>query len=91
MAAQRKQKAFVLVKVEPGHERDVMDSLMKLDEVKEVHIIPGEWDIIAVVEAEKGIVVSSDERVYDIILDKVEKTKHVQDTNTMVSHFSKSK
>ena len=91
MSAQRKQKAFVLVKVEPGHERDVMDSLMKLDEVREVHIVPGEWDIIAVVEAEKGIVVSSDERVYDIVLDKVEKTRHVQDTNTMVSHFSKSK
>ena len=91
MSAQRKQKAFVLVKVEPGHERDVMDSLMKLDEVREVHIVPGEWDIIAVVEAEKGIVVSSDERVYDIVLDKIEKTRHVQDTNTMVSHFSKSK
>ena len=91
MSAQRKQKAFVLVKVEPGHERDVMDSLMKLDEVREVHIVPGEWDIIAVVEAEKGIVVASDERVYDIVLDKIEKTKHVQDTNTMVSHFSKSK
>ena len=91
MSALRKQKAFVLVKVEPGHERDVMDSLMKLNEVREVHIVPGEWDIIAVVEAEKGIVVSSDERVYDIVLDKVEKTRHVQDTNTMVSHFSKSK
>jgi len=91
LSALRKQKAFVLVKVEPGHERDVMDSLMKLNEVREVHIVPGEWDIIAVVEAEKGIVVSSDERVYDIVLDKVEKTRHVQDTNTMVSHFSKSK
>ncbi|TLY03665.1 MAG: Lrp/AsnC family transcriptional regulator [Thaumarchaeota archaeon] len=91
MSAQRKQKAFVLLKVEPGHERDVMNNLMELDEVREVHIIPGEWDIIAVVEAEKGIVVSSDERVYDIVLDKIEKTKHVQDTNTMVSHFSKSK
>jgi len=68
-----------------------MNNLMEFDEVREVHIIPGEWDIIAVVEAEKGIVVSSDERVYDIVLDKIEKTKHVQDTNTMVSHFSKSK
>jgi DNA-binding Lrp family transcriptional regulator len=91
LAAQRKQKAFVLVKVEPGHERDVMDTLFRLDEVKEVHIIPGEWDIIAVVEAEKGIVASGDERVYDIVLDKIEKTKHVQDTNTLVSHFAKSK
>ncbi len=91
MSAQRKQKAFVLVKVDPGHERDVMEGLFKLDEVKEVHIIPGEWDIIAVVEAEKGIVVTSDERVYDVVLDKVAKTRHVRDTNTMVTHFSKIK
>ncbi len=91
MSSQRRQKAFVLVKVAPGHERDVMNRLMKFDEVKEVHIVPGEWDIIAVVEAEKGIVVSSDERVYGIVLEKIGKTRHVQDTNTMVPHFSKSK
>jgi len=91
LSAQRKQKAFVLVKVAPGHEREVMNSLMKLDEVREVHIVPGDWDIITVIEAEKGIVVSSDERVYDVVLDKIEKTRHVQDTNTMVSHFSKFK
>ncbi len=91
MSSQRRQKAFVLVKVTPGHERDVMNRLMKFDEVREVHIVPGEWDIIAVVEAEKRIVGSSDERVYDIVLDKIGKTRHVQDTNTMVSHFSKFK
>ncbi len=91
MSSQRKQKAFVLIKVAPGHERDVMNSLMKFDEVREVHIVPGEWDIIAVVETEKGIVVSSDERVYGVVLEKIEKTKHIQDTNTMVSHFSKFK
>jgi len=91
LSSQRSQKAFVLIKVAPGHERDVMNSLMKFEEVRELHIVPGEWDLIAVVEAEKGIVSSGDERVYSIVMEKIEKTRHVQDTNTMVPHFSKIK
>ena len=91
MSSQRKQKAFVLIKVSPGHEREVMEKLLKLDGVREIHIVPGEWDLLAIVEAEKGIVTPGDEKVYDLVMMKIAKTKHVQDTNTMVSHFSKSK
>lgn len=84
-------KAFVLLKVAPGHEKKVMDDLLKLNEVKEVHIVPGEWDIIAMVEIEKEAVVPSDQKVYSVVMDRIEKIKHIQDTNTMVSQFSKSK
>ena len=87
----RFQKAFVLVKVEPGYEKKVVDSLLKLSEVKEVHIVPGEWDLLAVVESQKEIVVPSDEKVYRLVMDKIGRIKHIQDTNTMVSQFSKSK
>ncbi|MDG7007506.1 MAG: Lrp/AsnC ligand binding domain-containing protein [Nitrososphaerota archaeon] len=85
------QKAFVLVKVAPGHEEEVVDDLMKIPDVREAHIIPGDWDVIAVVSSQKEIVVPSDEKVYKLVLDKISKIKHVQDTNTMVSQFSKSK
>ena len=85
------QKAFVLIKVAPGHEEEVVEDLMKVPEVREVHIVPGDWDIIAVVSSQKEIVVPSDEKVYKLVLDKISKIKHVQDTNTMVSQFSKSK
>ncbi len=91
MSSQRKQKAFVLLKVSSGHERQAMDNLMKLENVKEVHVVAGEWDLLAVVEVEKGIVASGDEKVYDLVMTKIGKTKYVQDTETMVSHFSKSK
>ena len=47
----RYQKAFVLLKVEPGHEEEVVDDLLKLGEVREVHVVPGEWDILAVIQA----------------------------------------
>ena len=85
------QKAFVLIKASPGHEKDVIDDLMKIKEVQEAHVIPGEWDILAVVSAQKEIVVPSDLKVYNLVMDKIVKIKNVQDTNTMVSQFSKSK
>ncbi|MDA4128591.1 MAG: Lrp/AsnC ligand binding domain-containing protein [Thaumarchaeota archaeon] len=90
-SSQRKQKAFVLLDVEPGFERKVMNDLLKIDEVREVHIVPGDWDLLAVVQTEKGIVVGSDERVYDVVIDKIHKVRHIRDTNTMVSHFGKTK
>ncbi len=85
------QKAFVLLKIAPGHERKVMDELMKIPQVTEAHIVPGEWDILAVIESKKEIVVPSDERVYRLVMDKVTKIRHIQDTVTMVSQFSKTK
>ncbi len=85
------QKAFVLIKVSPGHEKEVVDDLMKIKEVQEAHIVPGEWDILAMVASQKEIVVPSDQKVYNLVMDKIVKIKHVTDTNTMVSQFSKSK
>ena len=85
------QKAFVLVKVAPGHVEEVVDDLMRIPEVTEAHIVPGDWDIIAVISSKKEIVVPSDEKVYRLVLDRVEKIRHVQDTNTLVSQFSKTK
>ncbi|MDA4125071.1 MAG: Lrp/AsnC ligand binding domain-containing protein [Thaumarchaeota archaeon] len=85
------QKAFILLRVAPGHEKKVLDDLMKVSEVKEAHIVPGEWDILAVVESQKEIIVPSDERIYRIILDKVSKIKYIKDTQTLVSQFSKTK
>ena len=64
---------------------------MKIEDVTEVHIVPGVWDILAVVSTPKEIALPSDEKVYRVILQKIEKIKHVQDTNTMVSQFSRSK
>lgn len=85
------QKAFVLLKVSPGHEDEVVDGLLKIPEVREAHIVPGEWDILAVISSQREIVVPSDEKVYRVVMSKIEKIRHVQDTLTMVSQFSKVK
>lgn len=85
------QKAFILMKVSPGREQDVIEELMAIPEVKEVHIVPGDWDLLAVVSAQKEVLMPSDEKVYRLVMQRVERIKHVQDTSTMVSQFSKTK
>ena len=85
------QKAFILLKVSLGHEEEVIDNLMKIPEVVEAHIIPGDWDVIVVLSAQKEVLVPSDEKVYRLVMNKVQKVKYVEDTNTMVSQFSRIK
>ena len=85
------QKAFVLIKAAPGHEKEVVANLMKIKEVQEAHVVPGEWDVLAIVCSQKEIVVPSDQKVYNLVMDKIMKIKHIQDTNTMVSQFSKTR
>ena len=84
-------KAFVLIKADPGHEKNVVENLMKIKEVKEAHVIPGEWDLMVILNIPKDIVVPGDQKVYNLVMEQITKIKHVQDTNTMVSQYSKSK
>jgi len=87
----RPQKAFVLIKTEPGREREVADKLAKLADVREVHIITGEWDILAVVETEREIVLPTDEKVLELVMDKITTLPYLRDTNTIIPSFSKYK
>lgn len=64
---------------------------MKVPEVTEAHIVPGDWDIIVVINLQRDAFAPSDEKVYRLVLDRVEKIRHVQDTNTLVSQFSRTK
>lgn len=87
----RPQKAFVLIKTDPGKEREVSDRLFKLPEVKEVHLITGEWDILAVLETEREIVLPTDEKVLELVMDKVTTVPYLRDTNTIIPSFSRYK
>lgn len=84
------QKAFILIKASPGHEREVVDDLMGIDEVKEAHIIPGAWDVMAVLDFQTDAGVPSDRRVYDLVQGRIAKISHMLDTSTMVSYYSRS-
>lgn len=40
-------EAYVLLKVKPGYERNIVSELKSIPEIKDVDELYGEWDIIA--------------------------------------------
>ena len=87
----RKVRAFVLVETEPGKEKEVMEKLLKYDEVKEVHIYSGEMDLFVVLETERDMLVPSSKKVADLVIDKIQSIKAIQDTETIIPTYSKTK
>ena len=70
--------AYVMVRVDAGKERDVLEKVTKWEEVKEAHIIYGEWDIIIKVE------VDSIEDITSFVVDKLRTLEDVKLTSTMI-------
>lgn len=70
--------AFVLLNAELGAETEVLNGLKMIDEVKEIHLIYGVYDIIARIEAE-----TMDE-LRKVIGWKIRRLTKVRSTITMV-------
>src|SRR5271157_3943130 len=85
------QKAFVLLKIDPGHETKVVDALLKIPEVEEAHIVPGIYDVLAVISSKKNVALPGDEKIYWIVLEKINKIKHIRDSQTLIPQYSKYK
>ena len=87
----RKARAFVLLSVALGKEEEVLEKLLKIGEVKEVHIITGEKDLIVVLETERELVVPSSKKITDLISRRIASINGVQDTETIIPTHSKTK
>lgn len=77
-------RAFVLIKVDVGREYKVMEELLKIHDVKEVHEITGEKDMLIVIETKRDIVVPSSQEVVSIITGKIRKIRGIKDTETII-------
>jgi len=87
-------RAFVLIGVTPGKDKKVLKKLLKYDEVIEAHIIPGQYDVLAVLEFElygRGMFASVQEAASKFVIEKIRKLPDVHDTNTIVPSFSATK
>lgn len=71
--------AFVLVSVAPTKEREVYEALEKVPEIKDIHALYGEYDIICKVEAPNYNAVG------EVVVDKIRKIHGVIDTRTMTA------
>lgn len=69
--------AYVLVKSEMAHEMDVMNEILKIDNVKEAKGTFGVYDIFIKIQSD------SLKDIEDIITKKIRKIKHVISTDTL--------
>jgi len=85
-------KGFVYIKVKPGREKNVMKELLKIDNIRETHMIPGEYDILTVIEVKKTLLPPHyPETITKIVTDKISKIHDVQDTDTIIPDASKTR
>ncbi len=69
--------AYVLVKSEMAHEMDVMNEILKIDDVKEAKGTFGVYDIFVKIQS------NSLKDIEDIITKKIRKINHVISTDTL--------
>jgi DNA-binding Lrp family transcriptional regulator len=71
-------KAFVFVNVEAGSEKEVLEHVREIPEVKASYLVYGSYDIVAKVEAD------SMDHLREIITSKVRKVGNIRSTITTV-------
>jgi DNA-binding Lrp family transcriptional regulator len=71
-------KAYVLLKVTPGYERDIVKELKDIPEIEDINELYGEWDIII-----KASVVKIEE-LDALLSEKLRKIEGVTLTSTMI-------
>jgi len=71
-------QAYILVNTEKGKEQDIYEAINDLEEVANVQIIFGEWDIIARVQVENS------EALGTLILDKIRTLPGVILSSTLI-------
>jgi len=70
--------AFVLINADLGAEEDIVKELKKIEEMKEVHLVYGVYDIIAKIQADTM------DKVKDTITWKIRRLDNVRSTLTMI-------
>lgn len=80
-----KRPGFVFVDMAPGKDDHVINSLLEIDMVKEVHLVTGPHDLLVLVEVERGMVSDSTGDIVDLVRSRIRKIKGVLDTETIIS------
>lgn len=87
----REITAFVLINVEAKKEIRLVDKLFKLDEVKEVHSVHGNVDVIAKIVLKRDLVSSDAETIGDFVHNKIRQISGVVSSQTLIPGYSKQK
>ena len=85
-------KAFVFINVETGKDEDrIIDKLFALDEVVEIHSVPGDIDIIVKIVLTRNFLSSDSEIIGQFVTDHIRQIKGVMRTKTIIPYISRGK
>lgn len=97
MVSARKMKGkytiFIFVDTDPGKDETVLEKLLTYDEVIEVHVISGQYDLLAVLELDlrEKPLFTTVKNLAQKSVRKIRKLGGVRDTNTFVPFLSVTK
>ena len=84
-------EVFLLINVVSGKEDSIARKLMRVPEIRKVHTVLGEYDLIAVMEVERGFIKPAADKVAEILKTKVRKIAGISHTETLIPISSKVK
>lgn len=87
----REITAFILMRVKPKNEFEVMERLFALDEVKEVHSVHGDVDMLVKAVLTRNLLASDAEIIGQFVHDTVIQLPGVVSTQTLIPGASKIK
>ena len=73
----RKQKAYVLVRVQPGKEIELYDELKQLPKITGIDLVRGAFDFVVVTEGNSNEI--------DTVVLRIRKSRYVLNTETMTA------
>ena len=83
--------AFILMTVKAGREMRVMDRLFEMEEVREVHSVHGEFDLLAKISMSRDLLSSDAEMIGNVVYEKVRSIPDVLTTQTLIPSHSLQK
>jgi len=87
----REITAFVLMNVAVKRDYQIIDKLYELEEVREIHSVHGEFDIIAKVVLTRDLLASDAEAIGQFVHNQVREVPGVVSTQTLIPGISKIK
>lgn len=86
-------RVFIMLDIRPGLDEKVSEQLLKLKEITEVHIISGEYDLLAVAEVSLHgrAVFTTIQEIAQLLIQKIRKMNGIRDTNTLLPFSSFTK
>jgi hypothetical protein len=87
----REITAFILMTVSASKEYKVVDKLFDLAEVKEIHSVHGNVDIIVKVVLQRNLVASDAETIGEFVHKQVRRISGINSTQTLIPGYSKIK